>query len=94
MVVGHHGKVIISYKSYMYSEVLIVRVFFSDGELLKHGGKLRLVKLDNHWHVSGHGFLCVVRSYKEGIHLIEKIRSDRSTRGVSIERAPETAGSN
>ncbi len=62
-----------------------MKVFLSDGQLLKRGGQLRLVKLYEQWHVAGEGYLCMVASYEEGIQLIERLRAEGRERGVAIE---------
>ncbi len=59
--------------------------FLSDGQLLKRGGRLQLVKLDGQWHVAGKGYLCMLASYEEGIQLIERLRTEGRERGVAIE---------
>ena len=62
-----------------------MKVFLSDGQLLKRGGHLRLVKLYEQWHVAGEGYLCMVASYEEGLQLIERLHAEGRERGVAIE---------
>ncbi len=62
-----------------------MKVFLSDGQLLKRGGHLQLVELDDQWHVAGEGYLCMVASYEEGLQLIERLRAEGRERGVAIE---------
>ena len=63
-----------------------MEVSYSEGQPGNYVSMPQLVKLDDQWYVAGEGYIWEVESYKEGIRLIQQIRSNAK---VTVSKATE-----
>ncbi len=62
-----------------------MRVFYSDGELMRRGGRLQILCLNAGWCVVGPGYICAVENIPEGLKLLESLKAEGEQRGLTIE---------
>ncbi len=62
-----------------------MKVLFSDGELIRKGGRVYLVNRENRLYVVGQGYICAVDGIQEGLALIAQLRDQGRQRGILID---------
>ena len=63
-----------------------MRVLFSDGQLLRWGGRVHLLHLNAGWCVVGPGYACSVNSADEGLKVMAELKADGERRGIVIKQ--------
>lgn len=66
-----------------------MQVLYSDGQLMRWGGRLHLTMLGGSWCVTGPGYLCAVATVEEGRFLMAELKAQGRTYGVAIEYQDE-----
>ena len=67
-----------------------MRVLYSDGRLMRGGGRVHLVHLSSGWHVLGIGYLCAVCDGEEATSLFADLKKCARQHGAAI-TAPSAA---
>lgn len=65
--------------------VRAMKLLYFNGQLLKKGGRVRLVYCADNWLVLGDGYVSQVRSREEGLNVIDGLIAAAKKRGVTIE---------
>lgn len=65
--------------------VRLMKLLFYDGQLLKKGGRVRLVRHANDWLVIGDGYASQVESREEALNIIDGLIAAAKKRGITIE---------
>ncbi len=62
-----------------------MKVIYSDGQLMRCGGRLHLAHLGVGWCVVGPGYVCMVLDVEEGRTIMAKLKAEGEQAGIAIE---------